>query len=551
MTDRSSNAQDESFWAPGTINLEELQEFSNKIILHPIPTSDPNDPLNWSAGRKCVNFALVSFYVLMTFVQLDIGYTAWGQYQGELDFSVSLLNGGVALQYAGLAIGCFFFVPLVHKYGRRPSYIVSTVMQLASCVWFALMKRPVDLWISSLLSGLGGATSETIVQITIADLFFVHNHAALNGCYLLFVAIGAFLGPVASGYIVDDQGWRWIWWWCVILFGATLTLTILFFEESKYTPILRAQVPSTPGPDEPADAPDKAHIERAQTRDNEHPGHSARDKYGVVERTLSNVLLDETIPLKSYRERLALVTKTEGPILPHLSQPIVLLFTFPAIAYTAITYGTTLAEFSILTSVQAIYLFEPPYNFSASGVGLMNLAPFIGHLPGIIIGGYLNDKSIVWLARRNGGVYEPEMRLWLALPSIILTPASVLMLGVGLAYMAPWPLLAVGFGLFGFNLGATSSIALSYAMDCYHDVIGNALVGVVFTRNVLSVVVLFSLTPWIDGMGLRDMHILVSAFSFCILLIPVPLLIWGKKSRVSLAKTYRDMARRQPTHRDF
>jgi hypothetical protein len=34
---------------------------------------------------------------------------------------------------------------------------------------------------SNLLSGLGGAVSETIAQITIADMFFVHHHAAMNG----------------------------------------------------------------------------------------------------------------------------------------------------------------------------------------------------------------------------------------------------------------------------------------------------------------------------------------------------------------------------------
>ncbi|KAJ6438160.1 Endonuclease/exonuclease/phosphatase [Purpureocillium lavendulum] len=546
MADQPTNIQNDPFWAPGTINLEELQGFTNKIILHPIPTSDPNDPLNWSTLRKCVNFALVSFYVLMTFVQLDIGYTAWGQYQEELGFSVSLLNGGVAVGYAGLAIGCFLFVPLVHKYGRRPLYIISTVLQLASCIWFALMNRPVDLWLASLLSGLGGATSETIVQITIADIFFVHNHAALNAFYLLFVAVGAFLGPVASGYIVDSQGWRWIWWWCVILFGVGLVFTVLFFEESKYIPVLEARALHTSGSD---GISNKVPMPREITHDNISPDKA--DEHYLPERTQSHVQLDDTIPIKSYRQRLAFITKTEGPILHHLYQPIVLLFTFPAIAYTAITYGTTLAEFSILTSVQATYLLEPPYNFSASGVGLMNLAPFIGHLPGILLGGHLNDMSIVWLAKRNGGVYEPEMRLWLALPSAILTPGSVLMLGVGIAYGTPWPLLAVGFGLFGFNLGVTSSIALSYAMDCYQDVVGNALVGVVFTRNVLSVVVLFALTPWIEGMGLRDMHILVSAISFCILLIPVPLLIWGKKARVASAKTYKEMARKQPTHRDF
>jgi hypothetical protein len=66
----------------------------------------------------------------------------------------------------------------------------------------------------------------------------------------------------------------------------------------------------------------------------------------------------------------------------------------------------------------------------------MNIAPFIGTLPGVIIGGYLNDKSIVCLSRRNGGVYEPEMRLWLTLPCAIIGPAGILMLGVGLAYVS-------------------------------------------------------------------------------------------------------------------
>jgi hypothetical protein len=45
----------------------------DQLVLFPIPSSDPNDPLNWSTARKILNFTLVSFFVLWTFVQLDIG----------------------------------------------------------------------------------------------------------------------------------------------------------------------------------------------------------------------------------------------------------------------------------------------------------------------------------------------------------------------------------------------------------------------------------------------------------------------------------------------
>lgn len=34
-----------------------------------------------------------------------------------------------------------------------------------------------------------------------------------------------------------------------------------------------------------------------------------------------------------------------------------------------------------------------------------------------------------------------------------------------------WPLLAVGYGVFGFGFVLASDIALSYAMDCYQNVI--------------------------------------------------------------------------------
>lgn len=74
--------------------------------------------------------------------------------------------------------------------------------------------------------------------------------------------------------------------------------------------------------------------------------------------------------------------------------------------------------------------------------------------------------------------------------------------------------------------------------------------GVVFTRNVFSVVVLFALTPWINGMGVRNLHVLIAILCFVILLLPVPLLIWGKKARVATAERYTKMASLQPTRRD-
>jgi hypothetical protein len=77
------------------------------------------------------------------------------------------------------------------------------------------------------------------------------------------------------------------------------------------------------------------------------------------------------------------------------------------------------------------------------------------------------------------------------------------------------------------------------------------MVGIIFTRNIFSVVVLFALSPWTEGMGLRNVHILIAAIFCAILLIPVLLLRYGKKARAATAKRYLAMAQRQPTHRNL
>ncbi|KAM3503796.1 hypothetical protein MY11210_008591 [Beauveria gryllotalpidicola] len=385
-------------WPPGTVKFGQ----------------DPNDPLNWSGSRKAVNFSLVCLYTLLTFVQLDVGFTAWDQYSDELGFSEDTLNGSAASNYLGLALGCIAFIPLVHKIGRRPVYLFSTVLQFVSCIWSARTNTVGDLYGSNVLSGIGGAISETIVQITIADLFFVHHHATVNGLALLATFTGAYLGPVASGYIVESEGWRWVWWWCTVLFGINVILVLFLFEETKYV-----YTEWRSGGTRQSLVANTLDSE-ADVRETGLRGNAGQNK------------IDTLIPVRSFRQRLAFFTLTEGSVLHDVYEPLIILVTFPAITYTAIAYGVLLAWFAVLISVQATYMFDPPYNFTSIGIGLMNIAPFIASIPGVLYGGYLNDKLILWLAHRNHGVYEPEMRLWMILPLAVIAPAGVLMFGLGL-----------------------------------------------------------------------------------------------------------------------
>jgi hypothetical protein len=61
------------------------------------------------------------------------------------------------------------------------------------------------------------------------------------------------------------------------------------------------------------------------------------------------------------------------------------------------------------------------------------ISALIGAILGTIIGAPLNDQSISWLARRNGSIFKPEMRLWMGLPGSRVATAGVLTFGLGLS----------------------------------------------------------------------------------------------------------------------
>lgn len=353
---------------------------------------------------------------MITFVLLDIFGISYSDYVDEFGMTFNDYNTISALNYAGLAVGCVLLIPLVYKFGRRPLYLISLVIQFATAIWAAKANSVVEMMPLFFIQGFGGAISETIVQITIADLFFVHQYATMNGLFFFSQCIGAYIGPVIAGYIVVDQGWRWQWWWCAIFLGINLVMVFLFFEETSWVPVLDG---STINSD----------TNNSQGLCGKKNGPEENAKIVKVMSVTPGGLKAS----KPWSERLRLYTKTQDSIRHHFWQPFLFLMRIPAVIYAALTYGILLANVATIASVGSGWLFYPPYNFDAAAVGLFNLAPFIGALLASFIVAPLSDRLIVRLARKNGGVYEAEMRLWPTIPCSMISVGGFLMFGIGIA----------------------------------------------------------------------------------------------------------------------
>ncbi|OCL11054.1 major facilitator superfamily transporter [Glonium stellatum] len=523
-----SNSDVDHNWPPGTVRIGEAQNGS--ISHEPKASLEPNNPLKWSKPRKGVNFAIACFYALMQFTFLDIGTMIWTQLNTELGISIEIMNASFGANTAGLAIGCFVLVPIALNYGRRIVYISTTAIQFALAVWQAKMTTAVELIMINIISGLVGAAAEVLVQMTIKDIFFLHQRATANGIYIIMVATGTFLAPVAAGYSAVAQGWRWIWWWCAIFIGVNLVVFIFLYEETKSACVPLTAIEFTPetlsGPVDNFDSKEPRRSPRhASTVD-----HIGQTQHARI--------------LRTSRWRLALITRTPGRSIRFLylfRRFFVLLFTFPAVTYTAVIYGAILAWFAVILSTMSVYFTYEPYNFNDTGLGLLNLAPFAGSVLGALCGGPLNDWFSMKLARRNSEIFEPEMRLWMALPGVAATPAGIWLFGFTMAEGLPWIVPCVGMALFGFGAAVIGDTSLTYLTDCYADIVGDALVSVAFVRNAFATIVVIVLQPWIDAMGLRGMFITAGCLALATLLPTVPMIIWGKKMRIKTAKRYNAM----------
>jgi len=77
------------------------------------------------------------------------------------------------------------------------------------------------------------------------------------------------------------------------------------------------------------------------------------------------------------------------------------------------------------------------------------------------------------------------------------------------------------------------------------QIVGDSLVAVTFTRNLLATIFVFALTPWIDRVGMQNVFITITVLGTVVLLFCFVFIFYGKRYRIQTASRYRYFAERQ------
>ncbi|KAK2037950.1 MFS general substrate transporter [Colletotrichum somersetense] len=522
---------------PGTIHLvevagsssSELHDASNKdIVLVPRPSSDPNDPLNWTHRRKLLAVSMAYLYVIGTGIATSLQYSVLANITADTSISTANLVQGTGVMFLFFAWACLIWQPISLTYGRRGVYLISTLLTIPLMEWTAYSKSAGEWFAHRVLIGIIVSPIESLCEVTVFDLFFAHNRGTYMGLYVFILFGSNFLAPLIAGWFNDAYGWRWTMHFGSIICAICFIILFLFMEETIYFRDKPMQGELAGGDSSASQVSKEVKHDTISAKGTSESGptSSATGTCSIPSPRNNNSGWGKYGLFKALPGR-----PSNAKMLRMAYRPVVMIFRFPTVAWSGFLYGINLAWYNVLNATASPVLTSNPYNWSAALVGCVYVGPIIGAALASLWSGNAADWIALQLARRNNGIREPEQRLWVLPVSGIISAAGLITWGVGAYHNVHWVGLVFGLGMLTFGVVTGGSIAVSYNVDCFKEIAGETTVSVILIRNTIGFCFSYAITPWRTSQGLQNCFITAAFVSMACTLTFMVMLIYGKRIR--------------------
>ncbi|KAJ5760434.1 hypothetical protein N7520_007590 [Penicillium odoratum] len=448
--------------------------------------------------------------------------TGFGSLAEYFHVGDSKLSGLVTYSVLSMGLANLFWMPLALCFGKRPVVLVSMAMFLGGIIWSAVADDYNSLLASRVFASFGYGAIESLGPSILADLFFERNYSSAMALYAASLSGGSQIGPVIAGYLIEARGWRWFFILCAILAAFNFVTAIFMLPETTYEP----EAEEEPEQVEDLEKDSHSHVE-AVRRIQSQVGDRVDMDYGLHFKGLFTFSLTKEAREKGVFKHFAYLFMLPFPLL-----------LVPGVLIASIMYGVVLGGIVAISTLAPELFSPPPYLFSSADLGLFTLSSFVGIVIAWPIAGPLTDLLSRWMRKRNNNVHQPEHRLPALILPFLICPVGLVVFGYTVANHQHYVRPAVGSAICAAGLTLVPSVMLSYVVDAYPRVAGEALVLVNTSKNLVAFGLATSAYAWMEEKGVATMFYEFAGVQWACLALALPLYFFGPWVRARTQKLF-------------
>lgn len=434
-------------------------------VLWPQPFDDPRDPQNWSDKQKNLQLFIVTLATVTP--NFDVGIGIAGLFNVAKTFSVSpdkitSLTTGWSVFILGWS--GIFAIMLMHRIGRLPVLFWSQLIALAFLTGCTLAPNLRTYAIMRYLTAFFSAVPQVTGLYVVSDIFPFHMQARKLNTWVMGFIISPFLSPFAFGFLVPRAGFRWPFGIGVIYEAIVVFLIAIFGRETLF------------------DRNDPSIINRL-----------SKDSPYLKLQTLIGIT---GIRLSKYRTpwRKLLLLPLRLIWRPHLLSIMI---------YEGVLFGFSIG----MNLTTSLFLGEAPpvgYGFKQDTIAAIYATPIVSVLLGQVIGRYLMDFIVFRSVRKNNGVFEAEVKLWMCYLSLPFYVTGLIISGAAFQQKLPIVAIVMGWGIREVAVMTTTAACYSYCSDCFPQYHGEVSGLLNLFRSLGGFAVPYFQTSWARKHGAME-----------------------------------------------
>ncbi|KAK4644965.1 hypothetical protein QC761_309580 [Podospora bellae-mahoneyi] len=187
----------------------------------------------FSPRQKLVVTLLVSFAAMFSTLSSFIYYPALVPLSESFGVSLGLIQLTITSYLIIAGIAPAFMGDMADQSGRRPVYMLMFSLMISANVGISVVERWEGLLVLRMVQSAGGSGLYGGGYGVIADVAVAEERGGLVGVLLLMTDVATSLGPVVGGGLTQGLGWRWIFWFLVILTGSWFIVILIFLPETQ------------------------------------------------------------------------------------------------------------------------------------------------------------------------------------------------------------------------------------------------------------------------------------------------------------------------------